>query len=84
MTNKAESVFQMPSYIMNTTLTVPLTASLLFSAGSTFAEHGIAIPYNSVNSQMKVLKNQNIEGVDCPPWYVKGQRNDRTLDTTNP
>lgn len=58
-----------------------LAAASLFFANSTFAEDGVAIPYNSVNTQMKILKSQNIKGVDCVSWFVKDQRKDKTLDT---
>ena len=42
-------------------------------------EPGSTIPYNSVNRMMTVLKSQNIDGVDCVPFYLKSELKDVPL-----
>jgi hypothetical protein len=66
---------------MKTTLQV-LFAGIFLCATNLIvaAEDGVAIPYNSVNKSMGILKSQKVKGVECVPWYVRHSKKGEPLD----
>ncbi|MBN8458904.1 MAG: hypothetical protein J0M04_13805 [Verrucomicrobia bacterium] len=64
--------------------TSTLAFALSIIVGATFSlqaeEAGSAIPYNSVNRTMTMLKSQKVDGVDCVPFYLKSTREGEPLD----
>lgn len=61
-----------------------LAFAISIIVGSAFSlraeEAGSAIPYNSVNRTMTMLKSQKIDGVDCVPFYLKSTKEGDPLD----
>lgn len=61
---------------------IKLAALLIFGVSFELRadEEKSSIPYNSLNQTMTLLKSQNVDGVECVPFYLKSAKKDEPLD----